>query len=84
MHNVCMLNEPFILINEYVSLTYFLLTSKSTNVYVLNLTKLRMFLPATYSPNVEHVDFEIIIRTAVVRVWLQTTVEGYCFYLGQA
>jgi len=42
--------------NRHVPLVYFLLTCKSTETYTLALTKLRTFLPATYSPDVVYVD----------------------------
>lgn len=70
--------------NRHVPLVHFLLTSKTAAAYTLALTKLRTFLPPTYTPNVINVDFECAIRSAIRTVWPGTTIQGCRFHLGQA
>lgn len=70
--------------DTYVPLAYFLLPSKTTEIYKRALGKLKTLLPADFAPAKVNVDFEQAIHTALKNVWPSVRIEGCRFHLSQA
>lgn len=70
--------------DTYVPLAFFLLPSKTTDIYKIALGKLKTFLPPAFAPAKVNVDFEQAIHTALTHVWPSTRIEGCRFHLSQA